>query len=285
MTGLEQLNLVLNSLRPFLVKGSITAAHLNQLKHFIDRIPFFSAPIFDLRFDEIQRVTINRNLLGDNHRIDKISYLKYPPADKVKRYGRANFDGQSAFYAAFDPLTVLDELKPKVGDIITISTWTMHEDERLNVSPVFKITTKDNLTHNALSINFMIGYENSIVKMPKEVAGQIDALIHFMAECFAKDVDRSNHLDYFLSAYFANRIFHEFEGGGVEAIVYPSVQKNLSFSNIVMKPASFEKKYFLKRVEESIVRATPRDGGRRFLLDGTGWAKTFDSTQDIIIWK
>lgn len=286
MTGIQQLNLVLNSIRPFLNKGSISEVHIEHLRKILDNIPFFSAPIFNLNFPEIQRVTINKNLFdGKNERVNKITYLKYPPVEKVKKYGRANFNNQSVFYAAFDPMTVLDELKPKVGDLITISTWTSDESARLNISPIFKITTKDNLSHNALSINFMVGYENSIRKMPPKIAEQIDALILFMAECFAKDVNSGDHLDYFLSAYFANRILYEFEKGEIEAIVYPSVQKNLGFSNIVMKPDSLEKKYILKNVDESIVKATPRENGGGYYLEGTGWAKTFDLPADAIVWN
>lgn len=286
MTGLQQLQLVLNSLRPFLAKGSISEAHLKQIKFTLDSIPFFSSPIFNLGFDEVQRVTINKRLFGGEHkRIDQINLLKYPPAHLVSKYGRANFDKQSVFYAAFDSMTVLDELKPEAGDLITISKWEMKPEQKLNVSPIFKITTKDNVSHNAFSMNFLVGYENSLRKVPKEVAEQIDALIQFMAECFAKEVDNANHLDYFLSAYFTNRIFHEFENGEIEAIVYPSVQKNLSFSNIVMKPESFEKKYTLKEVDESVVKVTPKQNGMGYFLEGTAWSKQFDYEKGTIIWK
>jgi hypothetical protein len=285
MEGLYHLNLVLNSLRPFLNKGTITEVRAKQIKNILDSIPFFSAPIFEIPFPEIHRVTINKRIFeGKNERINKINFLKYPPAENINRIGRANFNQQSAFYGAFDHMTILDELKPQVGDLITISTWVSEKATKLSVSPIFKITSKDNLTHNALSLEFKIGYTNNINKMEKNIAEQIDALIQFMAESFAKDVDPENHYDYYLSAYFANRILYEFENGTIESIVYPSVQKNLGFSNIIIKPKIFDSKYKLKIVEESIVESTPKENGG-YSLKGTGWSRTFDLTTGAIIWK
>ena len=38
-------------------------------------------------FPELQRLTINKNVLGKNRRIKEIKYLKYPPKELVKKYG------------------------------------------------------------------------------------------------------------------------------------------------------------------------------------------------------
>lgn len=287
MTGLEMLNEKLNALRAFLIKNSINATTISSLKTKLDEIPFFTSPIFeDIQFPQIQRVTINRNLFeGKNERIHDITFLKYPPSALVKKYGRANNLGQSILYAAFNYMTALKEMKPKVGDLITVSTWSLLDGANLTVSPVFKITTKDNLSHNELSLKFSLGYSNSQKQHPKEVAEQLDGLVQFMAECFAKNVEYGNSHDYFMSAYYADKIFQELDNGSVEAIVYPSVAEKLGFSNIAIRPEVFDKKYILKGVEESIVVATPIENKTGYALEGTGYAVKFDLNSNKILWK
>ena len=220
MTGLERLKQAINVIRPLLIKGSINERTVENLKHFLDGlIPFFSSPILEIGFSEIQRVTINKKLFGDvNKRIEHINFLKYPQPELVKKYGRANNIGQSILYATFSPITALNEMKPVVGDIITISTWTLPDDIKLSISPICKITTKDNLVYNELSIRFSIAYEKSLHQHPKEVAAQIDELLQFVSECFAKDVEYGNNYDYFLSAYFANKVFNAAASSGAQAV-------------------------------------------------------------------
>ena len=96
---------------------------IELLKPILDEIiTFIALPIFDEHnFSEIQRVTINRNVLnGENKSIETISFLKYPPPEYVS-YGRANVNGQSVLYATFNLMTAIKEMKPNIGDLITIS--------------------------------------------------------------------------------------------------------------------------------------------------------------------
>lgn len=144
MTGLEQFKAVINSFRPFLNKGSINEATSKWLHETLDKaIPFFSSPIFEMRFPELQRMTINKNLFGgDNKRIEETKFLKYPLADKVSKHERANLIGQSVFYSTANPITAMKEMKPQVGDLISTSIWKQKEDDYyLKISPVFKIPT------------------------------------------------------------------------------------------------------------------------------------------------
>ncbi len=289
MHNIAKLNLYLNSLRSFLNKNSIEENYIPHLKSVLDSTPLFSVPIFNCPFYEVSRVTINRNVLdGKLERIYKPSLLKNPPKEKVTKLGRANFIGQSIFYAAFDPLTIMDELKPNVGDMLTISKWQIKENSTLDISPIFKKTSGDNFSHNGLSLNFDVAFTNYINKnkeINEELKEQIDILLDFLAECFAKKVEKFNHFDYFLSAYFSNKILYEFEDGTVEAIVYPSVQKKLSFSNIAIKPTSFDKKYSLFEVSESLVVSAPNINHLNgYILNVTGHSKKFDFTNDLIIW-
>ncbi|MCK6610546.1 MAG: hypothetical protein L6Q78_05840 [Bacteroidia bacterium] len=88
-----------------------------------DCLPFFSHLTMSHVFPKIHRITVNRNVLGSNKRICDINLLKYPPADKVSKYGRCNLPNQSVLYGSMFNLTSINEIRPKVGDLVTRSIW------------------------------------------------------------------------------------------------------------------------------------------------------------------
>ena len=286
MTGLEVCKAVLNSFRLFLIEGSINETTSKWLYENLDKaIPFFSSPIFEMRFPELQRVTINKSLFGGiNQRIDEIKFLKYPPAEKVSKHGRANLIGQSIFYSTSNPITALKEMKPSAGDMITTSIWKQKEDGYyLKISPIFKITTLNGVFHNEMSLRFKMAYEKALKQHEKDTADQIDELLQFVADCFAKNVEYGNNYDYTLSAYFANKILYQFEGGSIDALVYPSIADKLDFSNVAIKPEILEQHFELYEVHESVVTATPDSPGGGFVMQGSGWSKKFENGK--ILWK
>lgn len=155
MTDLQILQTFLATLRPYLVKGSIDEAKSKCLIENLDNIiSFFSSPIFEMRFAELHRVTINKYLFyGKNQRINEIKFVGYPPAERVKKNGRANYIGQSVFYATTNPITAINEIKPQKGDLITTSIWKQKENgEFLKTIPIFKTTTSNGSVHNELSL-------------------------------------------------------------------------------------------------------------------------------------
>lgn len=286
MTGLEVCKQVLDGFRPFLTKNSITAASSKWLYENLDKaIPFFSSPIFEMRFPELQRITINKNLFnGTNKRIEEVQFLKYPPADKVSKHGRANLIGQSVFYSTSNPITAFKEMKPQIGDLTTTSIWRQKEDDYyLKISPVFKITSLNGVVHNELSLKFKVAYEETLKQHDKETAEQIDELLQFVADCFAKEVDYGNNYDYTMSAFYADKILNKFEGGTIDALVYPSVADRLDFSNVAIKPTVLEEHFELYQVDEGVVVGVPDAPGGGFHISGTGWSRTFDNGK--IIWK
>jgi hypothetical protein len=285
----EELRKILAPIRNYLIKGSINEQLVSFIKDYLDaNIYFFSCPIFERAYDDLKRITINKYLSGgENKRIEKISFLKYPPSDKVKKYGRSNLINQSVLYATLNnPITALSEMKPKVGDIITLSKWKLKDDAMTNVCPIFHVTSKDNVIHNSISLEFKIDYQNALrQEHSKEIAEQIDELQKFIAECFAKDVNYEDRYDYFLSAYFANKILYEFENGFIDAIIYPSVQQSLTFSNIAIKPDVFDKNYYLSEVTEFEIEISPNNSFNGYWMKNPKHAIKFDESNDLIIWE
>ena len=54
------------------------------------------------------------------HIFENARDLWYPPSSVIKKYGRLNTVGQSLFYAAMGAETAFYELRPKIGDVITV---------------------------------------------------------------------------------------------------------------------------------------------------------------------
>ena len=230
-----------------------------------------------------RRVTINSKVIGNNSRIFETKYLQQPPKELVKRYGRANSIQESVLYATFDPITAISEMRPNIGDIITISTWNLKTDYDLTVSPIFKNSTKDGEIHNEMSLRAEIEYEKSLKQYDEQLCKQLDIILQFVADCFNKEVEDTNHYDYYLSAYYSNKIFGELQNGEIDAILYPSVRQSLAMTNIAIKPLVFEKNYEIEKVEESIITQIPSRTSSGWLMNGTGNSKEFNS--GLILWK
>lgn len=283
MEGHEILNQALYPLRRFLTKNSINENHIEWIKKYLENITLITSLTYKEKILKFQRVTINSRILGNNSRIVEIKHLKYPPEpDYVKKYGRANMLKESILYATFDPITALSEMRPKVDDLITISTWRLKTDYELTVTPIFKNTTKNGEVHNEMSLRASMEYNKVLKQYDEQLQKQLDIILQFIADCFNKDVDDNNDFDYYLSAYYAHRIFEEIQNGEIDAILYPSVRQSLTLTNIAMKPNVFDENYELELVEESIIRQIPTIKSRGWLMDGTGYIKNFDNEN--ILW-
>ena len=276
----SELNLSLSFLRRYLRKNSITESKIDILRQHLDKIKEY-LPISKRNFrpSQLVRLTINKRIPGNhNDRINSIDYLKYPPERSVSKYGRCNLINNSILYGTFTWLTASNELKPQKGDLVTISTWKPKPNTVLSICPIFFKTTSNGVTHNELSFEFKIQYENFINKnYPKEKHVQLNLLMEFLAECFAKEIDENNHFDYFLSSYLSKVIF-DTSDSQIDTIVYPSVQERLGYSNMAINPNKFDEVFQLIRVEEVLMNEPGR------MNKGTGWAKEFDSEKGLILW-
>jgi hypothetical protein len=269
-----------------LAEDGVTSLIEKQLLLMLDHtIPFFANLVMTEGFYELKRITINKNVVGSNKRIYEIKYLKYPPAEKVTKYGRCNLPGQSVFYGSFLSMTALNEMRPNQGDLITESTWRLTGDQPIIYCPIFKNQPKkkDFINPRTFEINQI--YERKVKDYPEKVRNQIDSLLQFVTDAFTKYVHPSNHLNYIFSAYFSNKIFNNFEDGKIEAIYYPSVKEKLSFENIALKADVFDKRYELIKVKDSIVDMDPRSGSGGYMMLGLGECKNFDYASGKILWE
>ncbi len=268
-----------------LSEDGITSLIEKPLLKMLDlSLPFFTNLVSKAEFRELKRITINKNVIGHNRRIHDIKFLKYPPSEKVKKYGRCNLPGQSVLYASFLAFTALNEMKPRVGDLITETTWRAKRDQSLTYCPIFKNQPLKEKFINPRTLELNQLYQNKLNIYPKNVQQQIDAFVQFVTDTFTKRVHPNSHLDYIFSAYFSNKIFHDFEDGKIEAIYYPSVQEKLSFENVAIKPEVFDKKFELAEVYDSVVVTDPSNGRGGYTMEGLGECKSFDFASGKVLW-
>lgn len=283
MQGHEILNATLLPLRSFLVKNSIHENDIEWIKKYFENVTLFTGLTYKETIPTFYRVTINSKIFaGQNKRITEIKYLTNPPKELINTYGRANFPHESIFYATFDPITALSEMRPNIGDLITISRWRLKTDYDLTVTPIFKNSTKNGDVHNEMSLRANIEYRKQLKQYDDQLQKQLDIILQFVADCFNKDVNDRNHFDYFLSSHYANRLLWELQNGEVDAILYPSVRQSLTMTNIALKPLVFTTNYELEFIEESIVTQNLSKTSTGWFMQGTGYSKNITNTT--IIW-
>lgn len=281
----KQFNELLKILKRFSEGGINECIEKPILVLLENTIPFFSNLVITDVFEEVKRITINRNVVGSNKRIHNISQLKYPPVEKVTKYGRCNLPKQSVLYSTFLKFTALSEMKPKIGDLISVTTWRVKNNQELIYSPIFKNQPIDISILNPRTFEINQVYKMKLKEYPPYLQQKIDALLQFVTDEFTKKVNSQNHFDYIFSAFFSNKIFNEFENGNIEAIYYPSVQAKLSFENLAIKAEAFETKYLLAEVHESIVIGDPSNGKRGYMMEGISDCNSFDYTTGKIFWE
>lgn len=267
-----------------LSNDGITEENEKYILRHLDTLSFFSNLITEHIFPEIHRLTINRKILGSNKRINSIADLKYPPEDKVKSYGRCNYPNQSILYSAFHIMTVMNELKPRIGDLITQTTWKVVENQSIKYCPIFINQPLKENTINPRLIKYQNEFYRALSIYTHKEQQMINLLVKFVADSFSKQVDPNRHHDYIFSAYFSNKMFNELGKGEVEAIYYPSVQEKGSFENLAIKPSAFDKKYILSEVIESVVVADPSNGGGGYLMETISHCDQFDWGTKRILW-
>ena len=167
---------------------------------------------------EVYRMTINKEIFGINKRIHDIKFLKAPPIDKVKKFGRCNLPGQSVFYGTYDHLTLYNEKRPKTGDLVTISVWKPKSGAQLVFCPIFKNQPLSGYT-NPRTKAIAADYNNNLDKFPPGPRKLHDEIFQFFTNEFSKRVT-THDSEYLFTAIYSDKVLNVMENGAYEAIHY-----------------------------------------------------------------
>lgn len=262
MNNSQEIKDYIYNLRKYLEKNSINENTSKQIEfllkyHFI----FLTSLTFKKRIDSFLRITINKRVNEDGREqtINEIKKLKYPP-DGAKTNGRANLIGEKILYGTDNIISSLKEVRAENNDVITISTWKLKSEKALTITPIFK--NFPYIYNESFNLNFIElkkEYDTKLNQNDKYTQDSIDLFVQFLSDCFSKQVHPNNNYDYFLSSYYANRLFNFLQNGEIDCILYPSVQDDFSGINIAMKHDVFDTNYKLEQVQEKIVLLTPQD--------------------------
>ena len=220
-------------------------------------------------FPVIERVTVNKRVIKENSRICDVDKLKYPPPVCVKKFGRANLKGQSVLYGTFNFMTAVKEMKPEIGDLVTVSEWKLrNENDNLITCPIFM----EQPTDGSINIRLLKMYNSFISdlkRFPPEISRLIFEIHTFYANCFARKINSNNNQGYIFTALLADKILNQYKEGTIDAILYPSTQEELRTENIAIKKDSFDKKYGLfKTTEKGLVEFSDVEDKYKFEIIG-----------------
>jgi len=279
---IESIHLITSSLNKFLIKNSIKESDLLSIQSLLDiLLRIIPLPQYNCIPAQLERLTINETIPPfKNEKLRHIKDIKYPPKEVVKKYGRCNVLNQSILYGAFHMITAIEEMKPEVGKFVTHTEWKIKENMSLRMFPIFFITQGGKRGHNSLSLEIKDLHEEYKSGFSQQDQDALDMAMEFLAKCFSKDIERTNHFDYFLSAYISKKIF-EINPIGYEGIIYPSVQSKLAFSNMAIRPEVFEEKFILSEIRHEMNIVQPGRNGINYV---SSRSQKFDQNTGLIVW-
>lgn len=253
----------------------------NSVKILLGTLPFFGNLRAEKKFPRVLRLTNSSGRLR-NERVTQIADLKSPPREIVTWYNRCYMPGESMFYGAFDPMTLVEEICPQTNDLVTISTWELISDYRITYCPVFQ--NQPAVSYNLLTEHYKMLQYVKTMEFPVELRPMIESLSRFVAYTFTRPCPSKNDMEYFFCGYFASRMLNDMGVDNAEAILYPSVKAGLTRQNIAIKPEVIDNHYKLVKVEEYIVGSSLRYSDEAIIIHGSQVCEHFDYEKGTILW-
>jgi hypothetical protein len=210
--------------------------------------------------------------------ISNISYIQEKDLDCIKNFGRVNKIGESMFYGALNSTTACVETITKgvdfrdSGDVmVVVGTWKFDSTLKLAEMPYsekyWKLYTEaTKIKSEEITENF-IKERNEEIKLKCKNSLSYEILTLF-GDAFA-NFEITQDSDYYLSNYFADRIFSRLPGykcDNIDGIIYPSVPHSYQELNVVLKPEIVEQKLkFIDATQFWVVHFLETNGGVQFI--------------------
>lgn len=188
-------------------------------------------------------IRISHNSSIFKSRGEDISYIKNikdllaPPANLAK-VNRCNLEGEQVLYCSLDEASAYWEVKPKYGDIITLTRFVLKEGAYSTCSIIVPYPVKPENFGSSMQIVYALIRE-------------------FFVDVFTLKVDRDRPRDYLFSATLcSDQLYYPVPGNNddaVEAIIYPSVQRAGYGDNIAIRNDRVLEKYHFVSAETRFI--------------------------------
>jgi hypothetical protein len=137
----------------------------------------------------------------------KLTDVWHPPAEYVKKIGRANDVGQAIFYCSLDPMTAIQEAKILDGERFSLATY------KIKIGELYE------------GRGIVIKETNSVSGSFAELSRFGTELSRFMVKEFTKNVKEGNEDQYKRSCAIAKILL---DLPNADSIIYPSVRNSES---------------------------------------------------------
>lgn len=175
------------------------------------------------------RRNLGKNLFGN------LDELWYPKSHLIKRYGRANDIGKSIFYCSNDEGTAIIEMRPNVGDRLTVLQFGLKNQDDL--PNVLKCGVPNNMIPLPES-----GINQEIMKLRPvghTISDRGNRVLHkFIDGVFREDIHEAEGFRYKLSVAIAELIMLSPE---IDGILYRSVARQDPGENLALKAESADR--------------------------------------------
>ncbi|MBF8962316.1 RES domain-containing protein [Pontibacter sp. FD36] len=185
------------------------------------------------------RISNNNKILAAQGKelsyLTDISQLLAPPIQHCG-FGRCNIPKQQVLYCATTEAGAYWEIKPKHGDVITLSHYELKPNAKVNCVIVTRDKTANPEIQHQLQEVYYI-------------------LEDFFVDAYSLEVDRSRPRDYLFSALLSSeQLFYPVVAdNNFEAIIYPSVQKKKFGDNFAIRNELILERYNLIGVETRFI--------------------------------
>lgn len=185
------------------------------------------------------RISNNNRILAAQGKelsyLTDISQLLAPPIQYCG-FGRCNIQNKQVLYCATSEAGAYWEIKPKHGDVITLSHFELKPNAKVNSLVIMKDKTENPKIKNQL----------------QEVYYHLE---EFFVDAYSLEVDRTRPRDYLFSALLSSeQLFYPVVSDkNFEAIIYPSVQKKKFDENFAIRNELMLERYNLIGVETRFI--------------------------------
>lgn len=208
----------------------------------------------------LYRVVVNESIHGSNQSLNKKRQLSYPPLHIVRSkniYNRANSSRVTLFYGSGSIDTALAELKPMVGQTITIGEWVPKDENKFICYPISHAHIANG--KNIDTTQAFEGFKKQFTTADPLLIKFVEPYFNILGHEYSKSINHPQ--EYIVSALFSENIMKHSQRAqdsiyNIDCIVYPSVGNKFSTTNFAVKREVLNKRFELANATELEVTAT-----------------------------